>query len=63
LDPEGDQRLRDSYNEKMLPMLKIKPAKIVDLGCSTGLSTMALHKVWVCKTQFLLFVVAYFGIS
>lgn len=45
LDPEGDRRLRESYHEKMLPMLRVKPAKIVDLGCSTGLSTMALHKV------------------
>lgn len=46
LDPNGDQKLRDSYHEKMLLMLRENPASIVDIGCATGLSTFGLYKTF-----------------
>ncbi|CAM6102340.1 unnamed protein product [Calypogeia fissa] len=46
LDPEGDVRLRNSYHSTMVPMLKCSPKAIVDIGCSTGLSTFGLHEVF-----------------
>lgn len=45
LDPAGDEKLRNSYHQKMLEMLNIAPKAIVDIGCATGLSTMGLYQV------------------
>ncbi|XP_024534764.1 uncharacterized protein LOC9655999 [Selaginella moellendorffii] len=46
LDPDGDVKLRDSYHQKMLPMLRVSPGDVLDVGCATGLSTFGLHKVF-----------------
>ena len=48
LDVEGDSMLRDMYHSSALTLLRDKthrPIKhILDVGCSTGLSTLKLHK-------------------
>jgi len=47
LDRNGDFMLRDNYHKCMLQSLNkhdFKPKKILDIGCSTGLSTIKLHE-------------------
>jgi len=46
LDGLGDFTLRDNFHKKMLTMLDrtaFKPRRVLDIGCSTGLSTLKLH--------------------
>ncbi|NEQ50204.1 MAG: class I SAM-dependent methyltransferase [Leptolyngbya sp. SIO3F4] len=45
-DARGDVRLRQSYMDVLLDQLPQSPTKIVDLGCSTGLSTFALQETY-----------------
>ena len=45
-DARGDIRLRQSYLDVLLDQLPQPPATIVDLGCSTGLSTRALQQTY-----------------
>lgn len=45
-DVRGDIRLRQSYMDVLLDQLPQTPKKIVDLGCSTGLSTFALQATY-----------------
>ncbi|MEO0540721.1 MAG: class I SAM-dependent methyltransferase [Cyanobacteria bacterium P01_A01_bin.105] len=42
-DKHGDERLRASYHNVLTEVLPDAPQRIVDLGCSTGLSTFALR--------------------
>jgi predicted O-methyltransferase YrrM len=45
LNPEGDSLLRSNFHTNMLAILRersVKVTRIVDIGCSTGLSTMKL---------------------
>lgn len=44
--PEGDSRLRDSYNEVLSAQIGESPQAILDLGCSIGMSTVALQKLY-----------------
>lgn len=47
LDEKGDFQLRDNYHKNMLVMLAkrgYQPKRILDVGCSTGLSTLKLHE-------------------
>lgn len=41
---KGDASLRESYHQVLKEVLPTEPAQIVDLGCSTGLSSFALQK-------------------
>ena len=46
LEKEGDFKLRDYFHTNMKDMLSkigIRPSTILDIGCSTGLSTLKLH--------------------
>lgn len=46
LDINGDFTLRDNFHtcmKKIFAMSNFKPKKILDIGCSTGLSTLKLH--------------------
>lgn len=46
LDGQGDFTLRDNFHKKMLMMLDrtgFQPRRVLDIGCSTGLSTLKLH--------------------
>ncbi|ESA38020.1 hypothetical protein N836_33545 [Leptolyngbya sp. Heron Island J] len=45
-DARGDIRLRQSYLDVLLEQLPQTPETIVDLGCSTGLSTHALQQAY-----------------
>lgn len=45
-DARGDIRLRQSYLDVLLEQLSPAPGTIVDLGCSTGLSTRALQAAY-----------------
>ncbi len=45
-DSRGDIRLRQSYLDVLLEQLPQAPETIVDLGCSTGLSTCALQEAY-----------------
>ncbi|MEM1239938.1 MAG: class I SAM-dependent methyltransferase [Cyanobacteria bacterium P01_H01_bin.26] len=45
-DARGDSRLRQSYTDVLLGQLPQSPRTIVDLGCSTGLSTYALQRAY-----------------
>ncbi|MEM6253425.1 MAG: class I SAM-dependent methyltransferase [Cyanobacteria bacterium P01_D01_bin.156] len=45
-DAQGDVRLRQSYLNVLLEQLPTEPKTIVDLGCSTGLSTRALQTAY-----------------
>ncbi|MEM9266164.1 MAG: class I SAM-dependent methyltransferase [Cyanobacteria bacterium P01_F01_bin.13] len=45
-DARGDIRLRQSYIDVLLKQLPQVPETIVDLGCSTGLSTHALQDAY-----------------
>ena len=45
LDIKGDFLLRDNFHRRMKEMFEVsgyKPRKILDIGCSTGLSTIQL---------------------
>ena len=49
LDKNGDLTLRDNFNMNMLYMfnkMNFKPKRILDIGCSTGLSTLKLHETF-----------------
>ena len=46
LEVDGDFKLRDNFHtcmKKIFTMSNFKPKKILDIGCSTGLSTLKLH--------------------
>ncbi|MBV5260653.1 class I SAM-dependent methyltransferase [Synechococcus moorigangaii CMS01] len=43
---QGDMLLRDSYHQILKFNIDITPAKIVDIGCSVGMSTEALHRIF-----------------
>ena len=43
---EGDKRLRQSYNEVLRASLPTNLGDIVDLGCSVGMSTLALQQLY-----------------
>lgn len=43
---EGDPRLRQSYHSVLQDQLDIEPGSILDLGCSVGMSTLALQQVY-----------------
>ena len=45
-DARGDVRLRQSYLDVLAEQLPTAPESIVDLGCSTGLSTHALQAAY-----------------
>ncbi|NJK64296.1 MAG: class I SAM-dependent methyltransferase [Synechococcaceae cyanobacterium SM2_3_1] len=45
-DPRGDARLRQSYHEVLLAQLPTHPARILDIGCSVGMSTLALQETF-----------------
>ncbi len=45
-DAQGDWRLRKSYLDVLLDKLPKAPETIVDMGCSTGLSTRALQRAY-----------------
>ena len=40
---QGDKSLRESYHQVLRQVLSTTPDNVVDLGCSTGLSTFALQ--------------------
>lgn len=42
-DPQGDARLRQSYHTQLQAQLPRSPQRILDIGCSTGLSSFALQ--------------------
>lgn len=48
LNPMGDFLLRDNFHKNMLEMLQgnqhVRINRILDIGCSTGLSTLKLHE-------------------
>jgi hypothetical protein len=46
MDPRGDARLRSSYNDVMAPQLKRPVKDVLDMGCATGLSTLALRRAF-----------------
>lgn len=46
MDPRGDARLRSSYNDVMVPQLKRPVKDVLDMGCATGLSTLALRRAF-----------------
>lgn len=39
----GDARLRQSYHDVLKSEMQLEPGKILDLGCSVGMSTLALQ--------------------
>lgn len=43
---DGDARLRQSYHNLLQAHLAIQPQAIVDLGCSVGMSTLALQAAY-----------------
>ncbi|HAG80975.1 MAG TPA: SAM-dependent methyltransferase [Cyanobacteria bacterium UBA12227] len=43
---EGDPRLRQSYHNIVKAQVTIQPQDILDLGCSVGMSTMALQAIY-----------------
>ena len=56
---DGDATLRNNYHLCMLEAFQargglLKPARIVDVGCSTGLSTLKLARTYYAHHSFLL---------
>lgn len=45
-DAEGDPKLRQSYHDVLKGQLNIDVQDIVDLGCSVGMSTLALQEAY-----------------
>eukprot|EP00903_Cladosiphon_okamuranus_P015010 g13889.t1 len=46
-EPDGDDKLRGNYHQRMREMLKgAEPKDILDVGCSTGLSTIKLARAF-----------------
>jgi len=43
---QGDLKLRQSYHEILKSQIKSEPRDILDLGCSVGMSTFALQKIY-----------------
>jgi ubiquinone/menaquinone biosynthesis C-methylase UbiE len=43
---EGDSRLRNSYHEVLAAQIADSPQAILDLGCSVGMSTVSLQKLY-----------------
>jgi ubiquinone/menaquinone biosynthesis C-methylase UbiE len=43
---DGDAQLRDSYHENLIKYIKDQPHNVLDIGCSVGMSTFALQKVY-----------------
>lgn len=43
---QGDPKLRESYHEVLKSKINHQPRDILDLGCSVGMSTFALQKVY-----------------
>lgn len=43
---QGDPQLRQSYHDLVKEQVSIEPHTILDLGCSVGMSTFALQKVY-----------------
>jgi ubiquinone/menaquinone biosynthesis C-methylase UbiE len=43
---KGDAKLRQSYHDIVKAQISIQPQDILDLGCSVGLSTFALQKLY-----------------
>lgn len=43
---QGDAKLRQSYHDILKAQLPEKPRKILDLGCSVGMSTFTLQEVY-----------------
>jgi len=43
---DGDRKLRSSYHNVIKEQLKITPQKILDLGCSVGMSSFALQELY-----------------
>ena len=42
----GDTQLRQSYHDLILKTLPVPPQTILDIGCSVGMSTFAMQKVY-----------------
>jgi len=42
----GDAELRQSYHQNLLKHIPLQPQNILDLGCSVGMSTVALQKTY-----------------
>jgi ubiquinone/menaquinone biosynthesis C-methylase UbiE len=42
----GDQQLRQSYHQIIQEHLPHAPQQVVDIGCSVGMSTVAMHSVY-----------------
>ena len=45
-DPQGDARLRDSFHQILRQQVPDPPQRILDLGCSVGMSTAALQSTY-----------------
>ncbi len=43
---DGDAQLRQSYHENLVKYIKDEPQSILDIGCSVGMSTMALQGIY-----------------
>jgi ubiquinone/menaquinone biosynthesis C-methylase UbiE len=43
---KGDRKLRQSYHQVIQERLSIQPQKILDIGCSVGMSTFALQEIY-----------------
>ncbi|BAU64206.1 Methyltransferase type 11 [Stanieria sp. NIES-3757] len=43
---KGDTQLRQSYHQVIQKQLSIQPQDILDIGCSVGMSTMALQEIY-----------------
>ncbi|WP_328286041.1 class I SAM-dependent methyltransferase [Synechococcus sp. Nb3U1] len=44
--PQGDPRLRQSYHQVLQARIPTPPQRILDLGCSVGMSTFALQDLY-----------------
>lgn len=45
-DPQGDARLRESYHAVLQAQLPAAPQRILDIGCSVGMSSFALQDAY-----------------